>query len=171
MKQTLINKYLAGTSTHEEEELLLQLLKAEESLPAEEQMLVDMLSMTGQEMEGQEAWMEEDESELFDRMMAKMNHEEEHNVKEAGGNISTPAQPPRRLKVIALRILASAALLTGAFYASRTIWQPAQDDMAVTYIYGNRVENTEMAMDMMHKTLSDIFDRPDIESELADLLN
>lgn len=171
MKENLIDKYMAGTSSHDEEQQLLSLLQAEKSLSPEDQMLLDMLSMTSNEVEIQDNWLEEDESELFDLLMKESENNTVATEKEQQQPATTHKRPPRHLKVIAIRILASAALLTGAFYAARPLWNATKDDTSVTYIYGNKIEDSQVAMNMMQETMGDIFDRPDVESELTDLLN
>lgn len=170
MKEILIKKYMAGTSTHQDEQKLLRLLQEEPQPTAEDQALLSMLSMSVSALQGQEAWLEEDESELFDQLM-KEQHEEEAEDAIPQRNTPTLKLPPRRLPRLLVRAMAAAAILSGVFFAVRTLWQDNRQDMTVTYIYGNKVEDREMAMDMMHETMGDLFNRPDVESELADLFN
>ncbi|GEM_PF-6842888 len=171
MKENLIDKYMAGTSSHEEEQQLLALLQAESTLSPEDQMLLDMLRMNTHEVEMQDSWLEEDESKLFDSLMETPDNKVVTEDKELQQSVTTHKRPPRQLRVIAIRILATAAVLTGAFYAARPLWNNSSKDMTVTYIYGNKIEDSQVAMNMMQETLGDIFDRPDVESELTDLLN
>lgn len=172
MKEILINKYMAGTSSREDERQLLALLQAEENPSADDLVLLSMLGMQAPPAEARDEWMEEDESGLFDRLMADQSHGEA-----PGGTVTLqPAipvtQPPRRhVLPLVVRIMATAAILAGAFVLSRPLWQDAGEDMAVTYFYGNKVENSDLAMDMMHETMGDFFDRPSVESELSELFN
>lgn len=173
MKEILIQKYMAGTSSREDERQLLVLLQAEAHPSAEDQTLLDMLALSFPPVEAREEWLEEDESELFDQLMAGREHETAQDEAELHQALTPPSQPPRRRVLrIALRIMASAAILTAIFFASRQYRQPAsEENVAVTYIYGNKVEDPKLAMDMMQETMGEIFDRPSVESELSDLFN
>lgn len=172
MKEILIQKYMAGTSTREDENQLLAILQAEAHPSAEDQALLDMLALSFPPAEAREEWLEEDESELFDQLMAAQEHETTQDEVEYHQALTPPSLPPRRRVLrITLRIMASAAVLAAVFFASRPLWQPENEDMAVTYFYGNKVEDSDLALDMMHETLGEVFDRPTVESELADLFN
>ena len=163
---------MAGTSSQEDEFQLQALLQAEEHPSAEDQALLSMLSLPSIPAEAREEWLEEDESELFDQLMAAQGYETAQDEAEHHLAVTPPSLPPRRRGLrLALRIMASAAILAGAFFASRPLWQPSSEDMAVTYFYGNKVEDSNLALDMMHETLGEVFDRPSVESELADLFN
>lgn len=172
MKDILIRKYMAGTSTREDDRKLQALLQAEEHPTADDLVLLEMLDMQAPTVEAKEEWMEEDESELFDQIMAKREHEA-FPVEAEHPQAATPLALPPRRRVLhtVLRIMASAAILTGVFFASRPLWRPANENVAVTYFYGNKVEDANLAMDMMHETLGEVFDRPSVESELSDLFN
>ena len=171
MKEILIKKYMNGTSSRQDEQTLLRLLQEEPLPTAEDRALLSMLEMSASEVQGQDTWLEEDESELFDQLM-KEQHGEVLQT-EALPQRSRPSYklPPRHLPRIIIRSMAAAAILCGVFFAARIIWKDSQQDVTVTYLYGNKVEDSEMAMDMMHETLGDIFDRPDVESELTNLFN
>lgn len=171
MIEILKRKYMAGTSTHQEEQELHRLLQETPSLTAEDQALLEMLEIGACEMEAEEDWLQEDETKLFDRLMEEQAKAEP--AEEAIPQRSTLVLqlPPRRLQRIVIRLMATAAVICGAFFATRSMWLPENTDSAVTYIYGNKVENSEIAMDMMHETLGDIFDRPDVESELSNIFN
>lgn len=170
MKEILIKKYMAGTATHQEERDLLLLLQAEEHPDAESQVILDMLEMTADEMEPQEHWMEEDESALFDQMMTEQTHSAASETPLSHKPAVSLFNPPRVARRIALRIIASAALLTGVIFATKPFWHE-DGDTAVTYIYGSKVEDTSIALEMMQETMGDLFDRPDVESELTDIFN
>lgn len=170
MKEILIKKYMAGTSTHQDEQELLRLLQEEPQPTAEDQALLSMLSMSVSAQKGQEAWLEEDESELFDQLMKEQQQEKAVEPLPQRDTL-TLRLPPRRLPRLLVRAMATAAILCGVFFAVRTLWLDNRQDMTVTYIYGNKVEDKEIAMDMMHETMGDLFNRPDVESELTDLFN
>lgn len=161
---------MAGTSTRQDEQELLRLLQEEPQPTAEDQALLTMLSMSVSALQGQDTWLEEDESELFDQLM-KEQQQEEAVEPLPQRNTLTLKLPPRRLPRLLVRSMAAAAILCGVFFAARTLWQDNRQDMTITYIYGNKVEDKEIAMDMMHETMGDLFNRPDVESELTDLFN
>ncbi len=162
---------MAGTSTHEEEQTLRQLLHEEGTLTAEEQLIASMLTQTTDRLEACDAWMDEDESALFDEMMKEKHDSDADEQGISEQPILSIVHPPRHIGHTVWRIMALAAALTGVFFLTVPLWKDSQGNMAVTYFYGEKMENEELAMDMMHETMSDIFDRPDIETELTDLLN
>ena len=171
MKEILLKKFIAGTSTHEEEQKLLALLQEIEFPTLEEETLIDLLSMNAAPLEDETRWMDEDESELFDQLMKEQEITTETLITEMEQPKSTPSTPPRFTKIVAIRILAAAALLSGIFFAARPYLNSLNQDQTVTIFYGNKVEDSRVAMDMMEETMCDIFDRPDVETELADLFN
>lgn len=156
MKQTLKKKYLSGTSTHEDERQLLALLEQEPHPSPDDLALLSLLTSSVQTVQPCEAWLEEDESELFDYLMQERS--------------TTGAQNRRPIR-LAIRIIAAAAVLSGIVFLCRPLWQTPPDNMTVAYLYGNKIEDPRMSMDMMEETMTELFDRPDVESELAALLN
>lgn len=171
-KDILIQKFMAGTSTHEEEQTLRCMLQEEGQLTTEEQLIASMLELPTDSIKGCDTWMDEDESQLFDEMMKA---EQDAATDEQRLREQTPlsiTHPPRHISRTIWRVMSVAAVLTGIFIASVPLWKESRNsNMTVTYLYGERMENEELAMDLMHETMYDIFDRSDIETELTDLFN
>ena len=151
MKRNLTEKYMDGTASHREEQMLLEQLRSIPSPTGEERGLMAMLQTGGQRMEGREEWLLEDESELFDRL-------KDHGHR-------------RRPWHKAARWMAAAAVLAGVCMVSLALWRGGSGDVAVIYIYGNRVENAPLAMDMMRQTMGEMLDRPEVEAELMNLFD
>lgn len=171
MTEILKRKFMAGTSTHQEEQELRRLLRALPCPTAEDQALLEMLEISAYEMEAEEDWLQEDETELFDRLMEEQFGEEAAEEALQTRKTLTVKLPPKRTMRFVVRAMTTAAALCAVFLVTRAIWQSDSTNTTVTYIYGEKVENSSMAMDMMHETLGDIFDRPDVESELSNIFN
>lgn len=149
MKEELIRKYMDGTATHEEERLLRGLLLQDASLlTPQERALRAMLQLEPTRMEVREEWMQEDESALFDRMVR-----------------------PQRHYAGVWRWTVVAAAMVGVAWLVAAVWRPARSEMAVTYIYGNKVESAPLAMEMMQQTMDELLDRPAVEEEMGRLLD
>lgn len=149
MKEELIRKYTNGTATHEEARRLLGLFREAPTLTPEEKALKSMLQLESIRMEACPEWAEEDESALFDNMVR------------------------RRRRIATLRwLLPVAATVALVWLVSDIVeWKPFRQETTITYIYGNKIENEPLAMDMMQQTMSELLDRPALEDEMGRLFN
>ena len=147
MKRKLTRKYMNGCSSHQEERMLLELLSATTSPSDEEQGIKAMLQAGAHRIEGREEWLTEDESARFDHLMAH--------------------RPIRKITPW----IAAAAVLAGACLVPWIRWAREPQDVTVTYIYGNKVEDAPLAMEMMKQTMGEMLDRPEVETELMNLFD
>ena len=127
--------------------MLLELLSATTSPSDEEQGIKAMLQAGAHRIEGREEWLTEDESARFDHLMAH--------------------RPTRKITLW----IAAAAVLAGACLVPWIRWARELQDVTVTYIYGNKVEDAPLAMEMMKQTMGEMLDRPEVETELMNLFD
>ena len=127
--------------------MLLELLSATTSPSDEEQGIKAMLQAGAHRIEGREEWLTEDESARFDHLMAH--------------------RPIRKITPW----IAAAAVLAGACLVPWIRWARELQDVTVTYIYGNKVEDAPLAMEMMKQTMGEMLDRPEVETELMNLFD
>ena len=127
--------------------MLLELLSATTSPSDEEQGIKAMLQAGAHRIEGREEWLTEDESAQFGYLMAH--------------------RPTRKITPW----IAAAAVLAGAWLVPWIRWGREPQDVAVTYIYGNKVEDAPLAMEMMRQTMGEMLDRPEVETELMNLFD
>ena len=127
--------------------MLLELLSATTSPSDEEQGIKAMLQAGAHRIEGREEWLTEDESAQFGYLMAH--------------------RPTRKITPW----IAAAAVLAGACLVPWIRWAQEPQDVAVTYIYGNKVEDAPLAMEMMKQTMGEMLDRPEVETELMNLFD
>lgn len=154
----LTKKYLDAETTMQEEQMLSQLLQQKAERTGEEEALLLMLSATGRHCtKDQHDWLDPDNAALYDRIMAEREADRK----------PTFLTPRWRRMAGAAAVLT--ALVLGTTYITH---RHSTADMAVAYIYGNRVDDSQVAMDMMRHTLSEVLDNPDcVEDQLTDILN
>lgn len=148
MKQTLIDKYLNGDTSLEEEQMLQHLLQ---DIPPtqrtdEEDALLLMLSATPT-MPDEEDIFATDETEEYDRIVH---------------------QQKRRAMWKYTGIAAAIALVAILGFMLHT---PADENIAVAYVNGEKVSDEQQVVAMMESTMNDVFAHSDTEEELYELFN
>ena len=148
MKQTLIDKYLNGDTSLEEEQMLRHLLQDIPSAQRtdEEDALLLMLSATPT-MTGEEDIFATDETEEYDRIVH---------------------QRKRRAMWKYTGIAAAIALVATLGFLLHT---PADENIAVAYVNGEKVSDEQQVVAMMESTMNDVFAHSDTEEELYELFN
>lgn len=147
--KTLIDKYFAGLTSPEEEAQLLQELRRE-ACPSHEQ-LVLMSMLSPRVTEPRPEWLEEDESEVFDRLVA---------------------QRRVRLRWRWAAVAAAACIAVGLFIALPRHKEAKTYAMAT--IYGEEIHDEAIVMSMMEGTLRSALAQPAtnrVEGQMSDLLN
>lgn len=148
MKQTLIDKYLNGDTSLEEEQMLRHLLQ---DIPSahrtdEEDALLLMLSATPT-MPDEEDIFAADETEEYDRIIH---------------------QRKRRAMWKYTGIAAAVALVATLGFMLHT---PSDENIAVAYVNGEKVSDEQQVVAMMESTMNDVFAHSDTEEELYELFN
>ena len=148
MKQTLIDKYLNGDTTLEEEQMLQRLLH---DIPSthrtdEEDALLLMLSATPTTTDEEDIFAA-DETEEYDRIVH---------------------QRKRRAMWKYTGIAAAVALAITLGFMFHT---PSDENIAVAYINGEKVSDEQQVVAMMESTMNDVFAHSDTEETLYELFN
>ncbi|MBQ6965004.1 MAG: hypothetical protein IJP82_04860 [Bacteroidaceae bacterium] len=147
MKQTLMDKYLLGESSLEEEHTLCRLLQAippTERTDTEEALLL-MLSAPPMM----------DENDLF-----TADHTEEYE--------RIVHQRKRRTLWKYTGIAAAVALVVSLGFILHI---PSNENIAVAYVNGKKVSDEKQVLAMMESTMNDVFVHSDTEDELYQLFN
>lgn len=170
--ERLTEKYLKGQTTPQEERELLQMLKSAEVLTPDDEALLMLLENEAPLLQGNTAWLEEDESALFDTLMRKEGWHDKQSPAACDPHLSIHSAPPRRTRwVLWTSVSLIAAMLCCVFYLNSTSFvtmvKGNSDNLAVTFIYGNRVENEQMALDMLEETMGELFAQNEVEDALS----
>lgn len=148
----LTDKYLQGLTTKSEEQELLHLLGQIEQRTAEQETLLLMLSTPAVTCQQIDTWMQQDEQEEYDRLVAEHHHRKRH---------------------IQLRVwsIAASVLLVLSIGITALMHQPQTD--AVAWVYGQKVQDEEAVMQLMASTMEEVMNTPSDESiaELSNILN
>ena len=146
----LIDKYLSGETTHEEEQTIRRLLEATVSLTPEQKAVQAMLQAATMPADPQ--WLGEDASGEYDRIV---NH--------------------RRRRITFWRwtgIAAAACLVLGIFlFAPRT---DDSENSTVANIYGQETTDEALVLSMMEHTMQSMLacsTTDHMEGQLTDILN
>ena len=167
MKDILKQKYLAGTSTAKEERLLQELLKEEKTLTSEEQNILLLLGITNAKIKARDAWMQEDESALFDKLVAEKASKQEIVAMVCSATLKHRKRRTRTLFWLGLTGIAAALC---SIFVMPNFHRHDQENLAVTYFYGKKVENKDIALNMMQETMQDLFAESDLEDEMSEIL-
>ncbi len=147
MKQTLIDKYLNGETSLQEEHTLSRMLQA---IPPThrtetEKALLLMLTATPTAIEGDLFTV--DYTEEYDRIVSERK---------------------RRIGWRNMGIAATIALVVSLGFMLHI---PTNEDIAVAYINGTKVSDEQQVLTMMESTMGDLFAHSDTEEKLQDLFN
>ena len=147
MKQTLIDKYLSGETSPEEEHTLSRLLRAippNERTDTEEALL---LMLTVRPSMGEEDIFAADETEEYDRIVHRRKR---RNLWTFSGIAATIAL------VVTLGFL---------------FHHPIDENIAVAYVNGTEVSDEQQVLAMMESTMNEVFAHSDTEEALYELFN
>jgi len=149
MIKELTNKYLSGTTSADEERELLRMLEAIPNPSAEEKALAAMLKVSP--ITSSSAWMEEDESPLYDAM-----------IRDRKG-----VSPLHRI-LPWIGIAAVMVIVLGtAFSLNRDRHQEA-----VAYVYGREVKDESEVLGMMESTMETFMEEAEsdkVEAQLTEI--
>ena len=167
----LAKKYWDGQTTPQEEHTLLLQLKDKPSLTPDEEALLTLLEDVAPTLAVRTEWLEEDESALFDAMMQQREPHQTSTPLLPSPSLTHRHTPPKKIwRTHLLRASLAAAMLCGAIWLVRLAVLSVPDtSQAVTYIYGNRVEDEQMALDMMEHTMGEFFAENEVETTLGDI--
>ena len=147
MKKTLIDKYLNGETSPEEEHTLSRLLRAippSERTGTEEALL---LMLTARPSMDEEDIFAVDETEEYDRIV---HRQKRRTLWKYSGIAATIAL------VVTLGFL---------------LHRPADENIAVAYVNGTKVSDEQQVLAMMESTMNDVFAHSDTEEALYELFN
>lgn len=147
MKTALIDKYLEGLTSPEEERTLARLLEAIPKAERTETEEALLLMLTAIPRTDEEDLFTADYTEEYDRIVR---------------------QRKRRVLWRYTGIAAAVALLLTMGFLFHT---PTEENIAVAYINGQEVNNEQQVMAMMENTMSDLFAHSNTEEELYQLFN
>lgn len=148
----LTDKYLQGLTNKSEEQELCRLLGQIEHRTPEQEALWRMLSTPAVTDEQIDAWMQEDEQEEYDRLVAERKSQKRH---------------------IHLRMWGVAASILLVLGIGITTLMHQRETDTVAWIYGEKVQDEEAVMQLMASTMEDVMNTPTDEcvAELTDILN
>lgn len=147
MKQTLIDKYLNGETSLQEEHTLSRLLQA---IPPTQRTETDealLLMLTAMPTQDESDLFTADYTEEYDRIVSARK---------------------RRIWWRNMGIAASIALVVSLGFMLHT---PTNENIAVAYINGTKVSDEQQVLTMMESTMGDLFAHSDTEEELYQLFN
>ena len=147
----LIDKYLSGTSTREEEQALRRMLSDAASLTPGQRAVQAMLQT--EPMQAEEQWLTEDSSSEYDRLVAA-----------------------RRTKLRPLwRWVSVAAVVCVAVGIGFALSRPREEaSCAVACIYGQETTDEALVLGMMENTMQSVLacsSTESLEGQLTDILN
>ena len=145
----LTEKYLNGQTSTEEEQRLRERLESQASLTAEQHALLTILKAAP--IKAEEWWLQEDESDLYDRLLAERQ--------------SVVSRHPWSWMGIA-------AAMVIALGIGLALNKENENAGAVAYIYGKRVTNQTEVLGMMEDTMQGLLANSSAdkaEQQLADI--
>ena len=166
-------KYLAGKTTPQEELQLRHSLLSKAVRTADEDSLLLLLQESTSRLQGDEAWLLEDESALFDRLMEQGVGQDAESSAVVTSHLQPLVHPPRHghwpLWAVASLV---AAVFCGVLYVNRvnlfSFLSGNTDNQTLVYIYGSKVVNDQVSMDMMEATMGEFFAPCGVEEVMGD---
>lgn len=147
MKQTLIDKYLNGETSLQEEHTLSRMLQAIPLANRTETEEALLLMLTAMPTQDESDLFTADYTEEYDRIVNARKH---------------------RIWWRTTGIAATIALVVSLGFMLHT---PTNENIAVAYINGTKVSDEQQVLTMMESTMGDLLAHSDTEEELYQLFN